>query len=137
EVRKTKTLFNAYGRRYIVLERLSPEALESIVAFKPQSTLGDHIVRVIYQSHEDPRWPHDARMWLNIHDALICLAPRHKIKLCMSIMKKYAEAPIPILGVDGKTRPLIIPADCKISVPDDRGIGRWSKLKSIDIEAAK
>src|SRR5690606_1200506 len=105
EVRRTKTLYNAFGRRFIVLERLSPEALESIVAFKPQSTLGDHVVRVIYQSESDPRWPADARMWLNIHDALICLAPRHKVKLCLSIMKKYAEAPINILGMDGKIRP--------------------------------
>src|SRR5690606_14011275 len=91
EVRRTKTLFNAFGRRFIVLERLSPEALESIVAFKPQSTLGDHVVRVIYQSHEDPAWPADARMWLNIHDALIVLAPRHKVKHCLAIAKKYAE----------------------------------------------
>lgn len=135
EVRKTRTLFNAYGRRFIVLERLSPDALESIVAFKPQSTLGDHVVRVIYQSESDPRWPHDARMWLNIHDALIVLAPRHKVKLCLSIMKKYAEAPIPIM--DNRIDvPMIIPAETKMGYPDDKGIIRWSNLKAVDIEAA-
>lgn len=137
EVRKTKTLFNAFGRRFIVLERLSPEALESIVAFKPQSTLGDHVVRVIYQSHEDDAWPINARMWLNIHDALIVLAPRHKVKHCLAIAKKYAEAPIEIQGMDGKRRPLIIPADTKMGVPDDQEIIRWSNLKHVDIEAAK
>lgn len=136
EVRRTKTLYNAFGRRFIVLERLSPEALESIVAFKPQSTLGDHVVRVIYQSESDPRWPADARMWLNIHDALICLAPRHKVKLCLSIMKKYAEAPINILGMDGKIRPLIIPAETKMGYPDDKGIIRWSTLKPVEVECA-
>lgn len=137
EVRRTKTLFNAFGRRFIVLERLSPEALESIVAFKPQSTLGDHVVRVIYQSHEDSAWPADARMWLNIHDALIVLAPRHKVKHCLSIMKKYAEAPIMVTGMSGKMRPLIIPAETKMGMPEDDGTIRWSGLKAVDIEAAK
>lgn len=133
EVRKTKTLFNAYGRRFIVLERISPEALESIVAFKPQSTLGDHVVRVIYKSQEDPRWPNDARMWLNIHDALIVLAPRHKVKLCLSIMKKYAEEPIPIQGIEV---PTIIPAECKMGQMDDKGLIRWSNLKPVEIMPA-
>src|SRR6478736_6698811 len=132
EVRATKTLFNAYGRRFIILERLSPEALESIVAFKPQSTLGDHVVKVIYQSHEDDRWPINARMWLNIHDALICLAPRHKVKTCLSIMKKYAEAPLMING-----RELIIPAETKMGIPDATETIRWSTLQKVEIEAAK
>ena len=132
EVRKTKTLFNAYGRRFILLERLSPEALESIVAFKPQSTVGDKVVKVIYQCHEDPRWPLHARMLLNIHDALICLAPKHKLQLCLSIAKKYAEEPIMINGM-----PLIIPADTKISYENERGFHSWGSLKSIEIEAAK
>lgn len=132
EVRKTKTLFNAFGRRFILLERISPEALESIVAFKPQSTLGDHVVKVIYQAESDPRWPPDARMWLNIHDALIILAPRHKVKLCLSIAKKYAEAPI-VIG----QHQMIIPAETKMGYPDDLGIIRWSTLKGVEIEAAK
>lgn len=132
QVRDTKMLFNAFGRRLIMLERLTPEALESIVAFYPQSTLGDHVCRVIYQCESDDRWPAHARMVLNIHDALICLAPHDKVKTCLSIMKAYAEQPIMVRG-----EPLIIPADCKISVPDDKGIERWSTLKKASIEAAR
>ena len=124
EVRDTKSLYNAYGRRWQLLERLSPEALESIVAYKPQSTLGDHICRVIYKCHEDDRWPLHARIWLNVHDALMCLAPLDKVKTCVAIMKEHAETPIIIKG-----EPLIIPADTKISMPDDDGVHRWSTLK--------
>lgn len=131
EVRSTKTLFNAFGRRFIVLERLSPDALESIVAFKPQSTLGDKVVRVIYQCESDPRWPRNARMWLNIHDALIVLAPADKVMTCLSLMKKYAEEPIRIGNYE-----LIIPAECKLSKPDSGGVHRWSTLKPIQVEAA-
>lgn len=155
EVHRNKCLFNSYGRRWKVMERITPEALESIVAFRPQSTIGDKVCRVIYQSHDDPRWPYNARIRLNVHDALIALAPKDKARLCLSIMKKYAEEPI-IVHAD--MPPLIIPAECGISVPvryemvnnndntgkeeykwieDETGMHRWSSIKKVkDIEAA-
>lgn len=132
EARDKKALYNAYGRRWLLLERLSPEALESIVAFYPQSTVGDHVSRVIFQSESDDRWPHDARMALNVHDALICLAPIDKVMTCLSIMKKYAEAPIIIDG-----EPLVIPAETKVAIPDEQSFRRWSTLKAVEVEAAK
>lgn len=128
EITRTKTLFNAFGRRFILLERLTPEALEAIVAFKPQSTLGDLVTHVIGQCHEDPRWPLHARIMLNIHDALICIAPIAKLKTCLAIMKEYAEKPIIING-----RELIIPADTKMSYADEKGIHRWSQLKAVTL----
>lgn len=131
EVTKTKMLFNAYGRRFIVLERITPEALESIVAFKPQSTLGDHVVQTIVLCHEDPEWPTHARIILNIHDALIALAPLDQRMKCLQIMKKHAQRPIII---PGQPLPLIIPADCKLSYPDEKGIHRWSTLKKVSVE---
>jgi DNA polymerase I-like protein with 3'-5' exonuclease and polymerase domains len=112
EVTKNKTLFNAYGRRLVIIERITDEALESIVAFKPQSTIGDKVSRVIYQSEEDDEWPEHSRIVLNIHDALVAVAPLDKIKTCLRIMKRYAEEPLYIHG-----RELIVPADLKQSVP--------------------
>jgi DNA polymerase I-like protein with 3'-5' exonuclease and polymerase domains len=123
EVRDHKFLFNAYGRRWALLEKISPEALESIIAFKPQSTLGDHICRVMYLSEDDDRWPLHSRLWINSHDALIAMAPLDKVKTCLAIMKEYAEKPIIIKGEQ-----LIIPAETKISTPDERGVHRWSTL---------
>lgn len=142
EVVKNRMLVNCLGRRLVFMERLSEESLESIVAFKPQSTIGDKVCQVIYKSESDPEWPThskitqmhremsipDARIVLNIHDALICLAPLDKIKTCLKIMKKYAEEPLIIHG-----NQLIIPADCKISQPDEKGIHRWSSLQAIEI----
>ena len=134
EVRDNKQLFNAFGRRFRMMERISPESMESLVAFKPQSSAGDHIIRVMYQSEDDPRWPHNSRIWMNIHDALIVLAPLDKVELCLSIMKKYAEQPIYIRP--DINPPLIVPADTKIAVPDDKGIIRWSTMKKHHVEAA-
>lgn len=132
EVRDNGSLYNAFGRRWLLMERLSPEALESIVAFKPQSTVGDKVSRVIYQSHDDPRWPSAARIRLNIHDAVIGVAPKHQVQKCLSIVKKYAEEPIMI-----NNRELIIPADLKVSYENQNGYHSWGSLKSIQVEAAR
>jgi DNA polymerase I-like protein with 3'-5' exonuclease and polymerase domains len=145
EVKRTQMLFSSYGRRLVIIERITEEALESIVAFKPQSTIGDKVNRVIYMSEEDDRWPADARIVLNIHDSLICLAPHAKIKTCLSIMKEHAEEPLMVNGMQ-----LIIPASCKIStpiaweaanddshaikyIPREDGLHRWYGMKSVQL----
>jgi hypothetical protein len=48
-------------------------------------------------------------------------------------MKKYAEEPLNIRGVDGVVRELIIPCDLKASVPDDHGVHRWSTLEKVEM----
>jgi DNA polymerase len=128
EVKDTKQLFSPLGRRLYFLGRLDEKSMDSVIAFKPQSTIGDKVSSIIYLSEDDPKWPNDARICLNIHDALICLAPHAKVKSCLAIMKKHAEAPIMINDMT-----LIIPADCKISEPDAKGIERWSTLKTVEI----
>lgn len=152
EARANRCLYNSFGRRLFIQGRLDdPETLESIVAFRPQSTIGDKVQKVIYQSEDHSKWPHDARMGLNVHDALVALVPVKKADLCLSIMKKYMEQPI-IVRPDMPE--LIIPADLGLAKPghfeyDDTGkesfkevdgeMRRWStiqKLKGKVIEAA-
>jgi uracil-DNA glycosylase family 4 len=131
-VRENRFIKNAFGRRWILLQTLTDEALEPIVAFYPQSTIGDKVSRIIYQCHSDPEWPTgEARICLNIHDALIALHLAKHGPLVRRIMKKYAEEPIPIEGHDGVTRDLIIPCDLKKSVEDETGKHRWSNLVKV------
>lgn len=140
EVKDTGMLFSPLGRRWLLMQRLSQDALESIIAFKPQSTVGDWVSRVIYMAHDDPRWPTNARMALNVHDALICLAPIEKVELCLSIALKYAGEEISIPYKDRgviKHRGLIIPSDAKISVPNERGFHSWGSLKAAEVEPAR
>jgi hypothetical protein len=47
-------------------------------------------------------------------------------------MKKYAEEPLYIEGMDGVTRELIIPCDLKTSKPDEFGVHRWSTLEKVN-----
>lgn len=133
EIKANKVIYNALGRPLPLLEPPSQEALKSIVAFKPQSTIGDATVKTIQACHEDPLWPREARMALNVHDALIALAPLHYAKRAASIMKKHAEAPLYIPGIDGKVRELIIPADLKISYPNEKGQHTWKNLKPLEL----
>ena len=126
EVRETKTLFSPLGRRLIWLERLTEESFDSVIAFKPQSTIGDKVSSVIYLCHDDPEWPTDARMLLNIHDALIAIHRPADAKTVQRILKKHAEAPIMIRG-----EPVVIYTDLKQSVPDDDGVHRWSTLVEV------
>jgi uracil-DNA glycosylase family 4 len=125
-LKRTRTLYTSFGRRLILLERVTDESLESAIAFVPQSTIGDKVCSVIYECHEDPEWPSDARMILNIHDALISI---NKIGLgseVRRIMKRHATAPMFINGHE-----VSIPCEFKVSKPDELGIHRWSTLSKL------
>ena len=126
-VRSERAIYNAYGRRYVQLIPVTEESTEAIVAFYPQSTIGDHICRVVYKAHDDPKWPRGkARIALNTHDGLIGIAHHSVAKQALRVLVKHAEAPMLIGG-----RQLIIPAECGISVPDEHGVHRWSTIKKV------
>lgn len=132
-VRKEKELWTPLGRRLRILQRIDDDSLGNIVAFVPQSTIGDHAKRVWYQCHEDDEWDNrKMRIKLNVHDALIGIATPDKVKDALRIAKRYAEQPILIQDVyRRKVEPLIIPADTAISEPDEFGLHRWSTLKKV------
>jgi hypothetical protein len=134
EVQKNKCLYNYYGRKWSLLERLegNEDALKSIVAFDPQSTIGDKVCRTIYLCYEDEKWPRDrdgsllASCTLNIHDALVAIAPLERMGEVARIMKHHAEEPLLINGEE-----LVIPAELGLSKPDKTGIHRWSTIEKV------
>jgi uracil-DNA glycosylase family 4 len=125
-IRDDKMLFSLLGRRMIYLERFTEESFDSCIAFVPQSTIGDKVASVIYLCHDDPEWPSDARMVLNIHDALIAIHRPDDAECIQRLMKKHAEEPIMI-----RAEPITIFTDIKASVPDSMGIHRWSTLREV------
>lgn len=134
-VKRDKVLYNAFGRRWILLSRLdTDEALDSIVAFEPQSSIGDKVCQVIYQAHEDKDWPRSSRgleaaVTLNIHDALIAIARLEDMQGVARILYKYATSPIVV-----RNQELSIPAEIGLSQPDELGIHRWSTIKKVKME---
>jgi len=130
---RDRVLYSPLGRRWVLLERLQEDTLDSIIAFKPQSTAGDHVARVIYQCENDPRWPVDARFVLNIHDADIAMHRPEDGEVVRGLMKLYAEQSVFI-----NDEPVICPADFALSIPDEQGVHRWSTLKKLKgVEALK
>jgi uracil-DNA glycosylase family 4 len=128
DFRTRKEVFNAFGRRHKVIQRIDDEVLKSIVAFYPQSTIGDKITRVWYQAEEDDRWPMDARVCIDVHDNLVCMASPKTIKTALKVLKGYAEEPIMVQDAwHNAAQPLIIPADTKVSYPV-----LWDKRKDED-----
>jgi len=133
-VRRERKLVTPFGRIWRLMERLeTDEQLESIVAFIPQSTIGDKTVQVMYQCHEDNDWPHSARILLNVHDSNTAICKLDDAKRVGAIMKKYAEQPIYIRGT-----PVIIPADVKWVHPynEYRTASyerRWSDLVTMEL----
>ena len=75
-------------------------------------------------------WPRDqARILINVHDCLIALC-KHEVKhLVAKLLVEHAQEPIDVNG-----RPMIIPADCKVSFADDGSIHRWSNLKGLTLD---
>ena len=126
EVRVERQLFSCLGRRMIFLEKITEESFDSVIAFDPQSTIGDKVGGVIYLCQEDKEWPSDARVLLNIHDALIAIHRPKDKEIVQAIMKKHAEAPIPIRG-----EMISIGTDFKESVAGEDGIHRWSTLMEV------
>jgi hypothetical protein len=92
-VRRDRSITTALGRRWMLLEHWSDDALDSIVAFEPQSLNGDWTSSVIYKAHNDKEWPPSARILINVHDANIALNRHEDGPAVRAIMKKYAEAP--------------------------------------------
>jgi DNA polymerase I - 3''-5'' exonuclease and polymerase domains len=131
-IKSKRAIYNAYGRRYYQFAPITDETTESIVAFYHQSTIGDHVCRVIYKSHDDDKFPKGkARIALNTHDGLIGLAHKSVARQALRVLIKHAETPLNIVGVDRKTRQLIIPAEIGMSVPDADGTHRWSTIKKM------
>jgi len=140
EVQKTKMQFNCFGRRNLILGRTDREdSLKSIVAFKPQSSIGDKVQRVWYQCHDDDRWDMTkARIAINVHDALYGIATPDFAMTALSIMKAYAEEPLLIKStVTGKVNEMIIPADMKISKMNSQGKHLMAGMVDVDVEAAR
>ena len=129
EVRTNRCLYNAFGRRFLIMGKIvDEEQLTPIIAFKPQSTIGDKVSMVMYQSQEDDKWPMHSKILINRHDSLTALVPLNAAKTALSVMTRYAEQPIMVRG-----EPMIIPAEGKISQPGEDGIRRLSSMEKVKL----
>ena len=137
-VRRVGQITTCLGRRWLLLERFDPVALDSIIAFEPQSTNGDWTSSVIYKAHHDPEWPPTARVVMNVHDANIAINRIVDGPAVRAILKRHAEQPLWINSIQNRLRgidkpePLIVPAEMGVSLPDADGVHRWSTIQKVE-----
>jgi DNA polymerase I-like protein with 3'-5' exonuclease and polymerase domains len=132
QFRATKRQYNALGRRNLIVQRMDDDALETVVAFYPQSTIGDKVVQVWYQAEEDDKWPdkHYARVALNVHDNLVAMTTRKYAKTVLKILKTHAESPLMIQDAwNRKPEKLIIPAELKMSYRSEPVFDKQGRVK--------
>lgn len=153
----SREIYNALGRRFRIVQKLDDDVLESIIAFYPQSTIGDKVTQVWYQSEEDDDWPDRtrARICIDVHDNLVGVCTPKVAKTAMKVLKKYAESDIWVQDVYCKrpAEPLSIPAELKMSYPtvwsekaekteqgwipgfvrDPKGLHRWSDMEVVKL----
>ena len=136
-VRRNGQITTCLGRRWVLLERFDPNALDSIIAFEPQSINGDWTSSVTYKAHHDPEWPPTARIVINVHDANIALNRIVDGPAVRAIMKRHAEQPLWINSIQNRLRgidkpePLIVPAEMGVSLPDANGVHRWNTIQKV------
>lgn len=153
DARKTREIWNFMGRRLAITMKIEEDFEGTLIAFKPQSTIGDKVAGCIYLCHEDKDWPRlrngqlAARIALNVHDSLVAIH-RTNDKVAAEIravMKRHAEAPILVRGT-----PIVIPTEFKESKPYtvildkktnkevariEDGVHRWSTLQKVKVVA--
>jgi len=147
--RETRAIYNPFGRRLKIVQRIDDDVLDSIIAFYPQSTIGDKVIQVWYQAESDDDWPdyQYARIAIDVHDNLVAISAPKYAKTCLRILKKHAEAPLLLQDVykRRKPEPLSIAAELKMSYPtswddktrkfveDPKGLHRWSDMKVVQL----
>lgn len=112
ELRLTRTLTNAFGRKRIFFGRWDEKLLRDAYSFRPQSTVGDLCCKALvncYHQIELGRPELNAQLLLNVHDSLLMQCPIEHAEEVGQLMEEAMHIPLTVKG-----RTFYIPTDCKV-----------------------
>lgn len=112
ELRQSRTLVNAFGRKRIFFGRWDDKLLRDAYSYKPQATVGDLCCKALvrcYYEIELGRPELDAQLLLNVHDSLLMQCPVEHAETVARLMGECMAIPITI---EGST--FLIPTDSKV-----------------------
>ena len=118
QLKKTRTLYNCFGRRRVFFGRIDQSTIREAVAWEPQSTVGDLTNRIL--TTLDKTLPEGAFPVLQVHDEVVAEIPEDKLDECVECFKKAAIIPLAVCP----TSTLIIPLE--IEVGHD-----WKNMKEV------
>lgn len=111
EVRRNRTLTNAYGRKRTFFSRMDDKLIREAYSWKPQSTVG--LMGVIafancYRQVEVGRPELGAEVLMQVHDSVLMQCDEDKIDATAAAMNIAMEQSLIVHG-----REFIIPSDCQ------------------------
>lgn len=112
ELRYSRTLENAFGRKRIFFGRWDEKLLRDAYSFKPQSTVGDLCCKALVRCYYDIELGQPqlhAKLLLNVHDSLLMQCPIEHAEEVAQRMEEAMRIPLTIKG-----RTFYIPTDCKV-----------------------
>lgn len=112
ELRQSRTLSNAFGRKRIFFGRWDEKLLRDAYSYRPQATVGDLCCKALvrcYLEIELGRPDLRAHLLLNVHDSLLMQCPIEHAEEVARLMEEAMRIPVTI---DDST--FIIPTDCKV-----------------------
>ena len=92
ELKRTRTLYNLFGRKHYFLERWGDSLFRSAYSFIPQSTVGDLMNKALvnlYQLHGD-----EIDIVLQLHDAIYCIVPSDNFSSCVKLIREAMKIPL-------------------------------------------
>lgn len=112
ELRQSRTLVNAFGRKRIFFGRWDEKLLRDAYSYKPQATVGDLCCKALvrcYYEIELGRPDLQAELLLNVHDSLLMQCPIEHAEEVARLMGECMAIPVTI---EGST--FLIPTDSKV-----------------------
>lgn len=132
ELAKSRILYNLYGRPKRFLGMFNDELFRSAYAYKPQSSIGEALNRVILDVYDDPECDFIALL-AQVHDSLLTMVDDNLetvLKTC-ALLEKHATV---THHANGRT--FTIPCDFKIGYRWGDGYGEQGvEVKKPSVEA--
>ena len=119
-LRRSRTLYNLFGRRRVFMDRMSDELLRQAYAYIPQSTVVEVINRGLVKMYRTGRFD----LLLQVHDSIL-----FQIRLDENVparvleAKDFIEVPLEVQG-----RRFVIPVEFKVGL-------NWKDMESIDVQS--
>lgn len=95
ELKKTRTLYNLFGRKHRFLDRWGDSLFRSAYSFVPQGTVGDLLntaIKKVYDLHTE--LPFEMIILLQLHDAMYTMVKEENVMEAVRFMRKCMMIPL-------------------------------------------
>jgi len=123
-IRSDGYLISANGRKRYFIGRPGEDTYKKAYAFEPQNFVGELLVSVIRDLHEEIGPAKGLEILMNVHDEVIVQVPTESWRSYIPQMRKIMETTTEVEDIHGVIRPLTIPVDFQVG-------HSWGELEEV------